>query len=785
MKTVNEILRSTSLLPGFLLLASIAGCDLAFSSRAATRQLGDLDEDGWAACPPNAVADLLCDCDDSAPDTFPGDHPDDPLEPGDENCDGIEEKDADRDGYLEEILVNGETVGDDCNDQDPTVHPGATERCDGMDNDCNGMVDELEDPAHAYLDDDHDGQCDKDLGGTDCDDEDPATYQGAREVCNQHDDDCDGEVDEGLDQDGDGFCTDREGGTDCDDQDPESHPGAVENCNPLSDGDCDGATDDTIWLNGDQAVGFRQIQDALDEATDGDVIDVSCEGVYPGPVDFSGKAVLLRSTAGPAATVISGPEDGPVISFLSGEGPDAVLEGFTVTGGGGSRGGGICIAEASPTLRKLVVSGNTADEGGGIHIQDGAPWLEDVVLDDNYARSAGGGIYLSGDLSPTFVSVEIRNNWAPQGGGLHVGGTGISPDVSAMSVHSNEARNGGGIYIGAGASVVLRGMAIQENAAWIDGGGISVSDGATLLLEGVSVERNVCEDGFGGGIQSGSGFVVMRESTLSSNIAFEGGGLHVSSEGSVSLYNVTVSRNSGRRGGGVRVQGAALVAKNVWISGNFATNGEGGGLYGSDNAFVVVANAVLERNSASTGAGVYVSGDGVLALLNSVLHGNEATGRGGGLYVASSAQVSLDATVIAFNSAGQDATNLFSDSDQVAAAFSCFFDSSGDAGLLGPVTGDFMVQAPGFIGDSDYHLDTDSPLIDAGDPADAFLDTDGTRNDIGAYGGPSGASWDLDGDGYYDYFWPGGPSDPPALFSEDAYDCDDQDPSVHTGCNHD
>ena len=51
--------------------------------------------------------------------------------------------------------------------------------------------------------------------------------------------------------------------------------------------------------------------------------------------------------------------------------------------------------------------------------------------------------------------------------------------------------------------------------------------------------------------------------------------------------------------------------------------------------------------------------------------------------------------------------------------------------------------ADGADGD-DLHLTAESPLVDAGDPA--ILDADGGPSDIGAYGGPYGASWDTEGD---------------------------------------
>ncbi|MBK9017912.1 MAG: putative metal-binding motif-containing protein [Saprospiraceae bacterium] len=59
------------------------------------------------------------------------------------------------------------------------------------------------------------------------------------EVCNGLDDNCNGQIDEGFDQDGDGFTICQ---NDCDDNDPAINPSATETCNELDD-DCDGITD--------------------------------------------------------------------------------------------------------------------------------------------------------------------------------------------------------------------------------------------------------------------------------------------------------------------------------------------------------------------------------------------------------------------------------------------------------------------------------------------------------------------------------------------------------------
>jgi hypothetical protein len=182
-------------------------------------------------------------------------------------CKGGED-DADGDGY---------TAADDCDDDDPLVHPANTEACDGVDQDCDGNIDEdvaftvfADADADGYGDPDAVTQaCDVGDGQTrtpgDCDDADAAVSPDAVETCNGLDDDCDEAIDEDAtdpstwfaDADGDGYgagasilaCDAPSGAVatsgDCDDGDATVNPGASEVCDDADvDEDCDGTADD-------------------------------------------------------------------------------------------------------------------------------------------------------------------------------------------------------------------------------------------------------------------------------------------------------------------------------------------------------------------------------------------------------------------------------------------------------------------------------------------------------------------------------------------------------------
>ncbi len=285
-------------------------CDGAVDEGLGGAWFADTDGDGFGdaavradSCTPGDgfVADAT-DCDDDNRDVFPG--APEVCNDIDDNCDGVVDEgvantyflDADQDGWggfggtVDACVVPvgyAEAAGD-CADDDPAVHPGATEVCNGIDDNCDGAVDDadasldLSSASVWNLDADSDGfgspsatvrACVVPAGavadGSDCNDADAAVFPGATEVCNTIDDDCDGAIDDadtGLDRataatwardaDSDGYgdptltmvsCVVASGyvgnTADCDDSRASVNPSATEVCNGIDD-DCDAAVDD-------------------------------------------------------------------------------------------------------------------------------------------------------------------------------------------------------------------------------------------------------------------------------------------------------------------------------------------------------------------------------------------------------------------------------------------------------------------------------------------------------------------------------------------------------------
>jgi hypothetical protein len=173
---------------------------------SASCETPDADGDGEAA-----IACGGADCDDSDPDVRPGATEVCDLEGIDEDCDPttVGERDADGDGAIDFACCNGERCGTDCDDAIASVAPGATEVCNGVDDDCDGSVDEG--VLRVFFPDvDRDGFGDRRATPTaacvptegfvenalDCDDTNAGAAPGNLELCNGLDDDCNGVVDD-------------------------------------------------------------------------------------------------------------------------------------------------------------------------------------------------------------------------------------------------------------------------------------------------------------------------------------------------------------------------------------------------------------------------------------------------------------------------------------------------------------------------------------------------------------------------------------------------------------
>ncbi|MBA7618281.1 hypothetical protein ES703_25602 [subsurface metagenome] len=297
---------------------------------------------------------------------------------------------------------------------------------------------------------------------------------------------------------------------------------------------------------------FATIQEAINSAANGDIVEVS-SGTYTGDgnwdIDFQGKAITVRSAAGPKRTIIDCSDGGHRgFYFHRGEGPSSVLRGFTIIGA-------IILGPEIPPDHVSWSSSPTHPIGGGIYCEFSSPSIIDCII-KRCSTKLGGGIGSVGG-APTIIDCTIEE--------CHAGGLGPA-----------EFRGyGAGIGLIRGSDAEIINCTIQGNVGYHNSFGAGVYCWqSTALLANCDISSNSAQgDIQGGGIHCGgsSARVLLEHCTISNNTAEAGGGIFATSPASVRVTNCTIANNrlSGPQmsaGGGIHSVGNDIVIRNsiVW-----------------------------------------------------------------------------------------------------------------------------------------------------------------------------------------------------------------------------
>ena len=754
----------------------------------------------------------------------------------------LDDYDNDGDGS-----ISSELDGDDCDDDNASIKPGADELCNGLDDDCDGDIDEVG-PTVSYPDTDGDGYGDPDGGAArcpdsdgwvdnadDCDDSDVGVNPLAAEVCNDVDDDCDnlvdgddselvGGVEFWFDNDGDGFagssssvtdCTAPDGyaalavdgsDVDCNDADAAVNQDATEVCDGV-DNDCDGATDSgngvgEVWYAdadgdgfGDEAVSEQSCRPYSEEQSDGtivryvsdntdcddadgnvfpaasvtecDLVDTNCDGVveesivdaednydfdtvqaaidarpegglicvvpgfYVEDIDFKGHDVQLRASGPVEETFLIGTGDGPVVVMESGEPDTVLLEGFAIAGGTErvlpsetrlvkqrfgdeleidvniSGGGGVYVESASPVLRNLVIVGNHAVQddgevrGAGLYLLDSSAKVEDVVLADNSATATadeigtalvGGIVYAEGG-SPKFSRLVMFENYcavhfAP-GDGPRVDGGRVALSGCAFGLVDSSTRIENLLAFGNTSEAF--GEQSDVGAAVLHVGG-----DANPLMESATIAGNVARsDGEILGIINHAGKVVVGLTNVD-----------------ISYNQILPKRLSARTYETPREQDESEV---IGVALPVVLGVEQGGDYMLRYTNIFGNTVVLEDAELAMPADVLTPAQQLL-FAESIF---------GGLFLRPIEDGEAPAEPVLREVYSVDGTTPIR-------PFVTW--------TVGEGTGNHDVE-PSYLGGDPFEIQLadHSLLVDQGDPN--LLDADGTRSDIGAYGGPTPLLW--------------------------------------------
>ncbi|MFC1634371.1 right-handed parallel beta-helix repeat-containing protein [Planctomycetota bacterium] len=266
---------------------------------------------------------------------------------------------------------------------------------------------------------------------------------------------------------------------------------------------------------------FDTIQAGIDAAIDGDTVLVAHgEYVITEPITFRGKAIAVQSEAGRDETTIrmDTPADtnrGSVVIFENNETNASVLDGFTITGGGGSRlwiseesefdwaGGGIFFDASSGTMKNCAIMQNRVkDVGGGVMAySNSSVTMNNCIISGNSATTeSGGGVCCGYDSSVTMTYCTIVGNSVGQVGGGVISYSNSSVTMNYCTIMENSAaQGGGGVFCGENSSsVTMAHCAIIGNTAGIGGGGLEIWHQASAALINCVIARNTTV--FGGGI---------------------------------------------------------------------------------------------------------------------------------------------------------------------------------------------------------------------------------------------------------------------------------------------
>ena len=271
------------------------------------------------------------------------------------------------------------------------------------------------------------------------------------------------------------------------------------------------------------------IQAAIVAAVDSDEVVVA-QGEYFEQIDFSGKAITVRSTNpdNPAivvTTIINGGGTGTVVTCASGEGSDTVLNGFVITNGDSPGGGGMLNQESSPTVSNCTFSGNSAalGYGGGMYNNLSSPTVSNCRFSGNTADLFGGGIYNNGDSSPTVSNCTFSGNSATVGYG-----GGICSEDS---------------------TIALLNCTLSDNTAGLFGGGM-YNGNSSATVSNCTFSGNTATVGNGGGMYNSLSDPMVSNCTFSGNLTWMHGGGMCNEESSPAVSNCLFSENSAVSGCG-------------------------------------------------------------------------------------------------------------------------------------------------------------------------------------------------------------------------------------------
>ncbi len=333
---------------------------------------------------------------------------------------------------------------------------------------------------------------------------------------------------------------------------------------------------------------------------------------------------------------------------------------------------------------------------------------------DTPAYGRHGAAILCRDSSPTISNCVFTNNTANPYGGFGTGGAiqGINakPTITHCEFRGNEAHVGGAVAL-----YDCLGTEFSSNILTFNSGldSLNSHSGGAIFVQNGSI--NIVGDVFEG-----------------NGGAWSGGALHAENA-TVSLASVEMRSNRAvNSGGAISVTGGSLVIEHAVIDDNLVHAGSGGGVASAGGPVSVFNSSITNNRCSGLGAGLQIDVTGTSVVENNVLMGNIDGAGLGGTFILGAGPLTIRNNVVLNNSGGigGSVTALTLDYNNV-------WNNNG-ADYVSLTAGANSISADPLFKDAatgDFGLTLHSPCLDLGDADASCTDPDGSRNDIGCFGG--------------------------------------------------
>jgi len=275
---------------------------------------------------------------------------------------------------------------------------------------------------------------------------------------------------------------------------------------------------------------------------------------------------------------------------------------------------------------------------------------------------------------------------------------------------------------------IVNGLLKKSDSPFYVSNNIKVEAGDTLYIE------PGCELYFGTAVRLDVNGTLIASGNLQNRITFkpfdiDWQGIHIINTSTISklsfcnIHDVYLPQDSTIRKGAVEFTNAGGEISNCRFDYNYVTFG--GAIY-SDSSSLIITNNIFYRNEATVFGGALYSYKSSNEIYNNTVYRNSCFNYGGGFVIHEAVSEDIQNNIFYNNFAYTGDTRIAliaTDSANVNIEYN----------FLG-----YSQLNPVFISEDNLHLQISSPCIDAGNPDPAFNDSDGSRNDQGAYGGPGG-----------------------------------------------